>query len=187
MSQDLVHLYFQRDLSPEEMERLSTTLQDDLEASETFFTLSKQAWERAGLPDPAKADKRKRWLWVLLVLALLTLGFVWCFYPSQKGSIQTLPEVDLDFLQNENAQALSRKGYALALSVRLDYPAKIQAYVQSLDGKLICVLGQGLYPPGTQRFIWNGTSSQGRPAPKGIYHVIVDYGQGKVFKKVVLE
>jgi hypothetical protein len=158
MSQDLVQAYYERDLSPAELDALHALLDQDPSASNRFLALAEHEWRKSGRPEPLSPwQKRRKRLWVASSVAgALALGLAaWLLMPAQEpqaalnqtrlprlidGPALTMEQPRTRFskpvetdLQIHTAQIQGRATLDLSISLKRKQP--VQVWAEGFAGK----------------------------------------------------
>jgi hypothetical protein len=122
MSQDLVTLYFERDLNAQERDALEALLSSDPEAADRMAALAAQAYSETGLPLPlSKKEKRRRWLLIGIGVSALLIGLGWWLFSNPKQCAQALPSLPaLDEPALPLEKPVAKASHASARPTRLD-------------------------------------------------------------------
>ena len=73
-------------------------------------------------------------------------------------------------------------------TLRVALPGRTEASLRiySLSGQLVTVLFEGSLAAGTHRFVWQGINQRGEPAPSGVYYSVLQAGEVRQTRKIVL-
>jgi hypothetical protein len=59
------------------------------------------------------------------------------------------------------------------VSFELAQAQEVRVSIYGVDGRLVRVLGEGMYQPGAHELVWNGRDGSGRNASSGLYFAVV--------------
>ncbi len=204
---DLIKDYFKRDLSPAEERRLLAALKSEEaalrfsgEAGKTYARLApSQFWMAfsAALAHLRGAASGMAGLWRGPALrAALASGLVlaagaglWSLR-QERAALQSEAEASLPFKVSQALPAVRspRGGAGGLLSVRVQLPQerRLSLKVLSEGGVTVRDFGTLKVRAGSGRFHWDGLKQDGSPARPGRYTLQVDFGTGKLERRLLL-
>jgi hypothetical protein len=78
-------------------------------------------------------------------------------------------------------------GSSARITLNLESVTKLRLIVTDISGRIVSVLAEGSYQPGTFKFYWPGTTSQRENLPGGMYFIMLMTDRGTLSGKVVKE
>lgn len=72
------------------------------------------------------------------------------------------------------------------LAVALPGRSTASLRIYSLSGQMVTVLFEGILAEGNHRFVWQGMNQRGEPMPSGVYYGILQAGEVRQTRKIVL-
>jgi hypothetical protein len=71
------------------------------------------------------------------------------------------------------------------IALTLTQPQEIRVEIIAVDGRLVRVLAEGLWPSGVHRLYWDGKERNGRPVCSGVYFYRMQSAQGTLVKRML--
>ena len=207
---DLIHDYFEKDMTEAEKDELGRLLQSSPEASREFAALAERRYAETGLPEPRWPGSWGTALPVSLKVAgaaliLVSLALLVCKGPEWIGGRDAVaPAVDLSALPENREEPRTarpaapqaptnvtpesfvegRRCTGLLAVVDKQTPAPARVRVVDAAGREVRVLYDGTLPKGTWVFRWDGRLDSGASPQSGAY-VIEVLSAGKTLRQPV--